>query len=266
MIPPVLSIAGSEASGGAGGQVDLKTFQQLGTFGSLALTCIVSFDAPNNWAHRVYPVPPEITEQQVEAAAAVHGDDLDTVKIGMLGSIPMIEAVARILDSRPWKHVVVDPVLICKGQVAGEALDVDTALRELIAPRATVITPNLFETTALSGRSSIESVAELIAAAQDIRAQGVPHVYAKAGVDLPGDQATDVLVTSDGVEILDAPKFPGKKVSGAGCTLAAAYTAELAKGYSYADAARAAKQFTTASVAKRRSGAAPFDCAWQGEP
>ena len=265
MIPPVLTIAGSEASGGAGAQVDLKTFQQLGTFGAAALTLIVSFDPNDGWKHRVHPIPPEVTEAQVEAALGVH-PALDTVKIGMLGSVPMIETVARILDGHDWTHVVVDPVLICKGQEAGEALDVDNALRELILPRATFVTPNLFETEALSGRTGIETTEQLIDAAKAIRDHGVPNVYAKLGVDAPGSDAIDVFVSGDEVEVLSAPKFAGEKVSGAGCTLAAAVTAELAKGYSPLDAARAAKQFTTAAVAKRRHGGAPFACAWQGEP
>lgn len=266
MIPNVLTIAGSEASGGAGAQVDLRTFHQLGTVGAAALTLIVSFDPNDRWHHRVHPIPPEVTAAQVEAALGVH-PGLDTVKIGMLGSVPMIEAVARILDDHEWRNVVVDPVLICKGQEAGEALDVDNALRELILPRATFVTPNLFETEALSGRSGIEDVAGLIAAAEAIAAQGVPNVYAKLGVDVPGTEAVDVLVSAGREpEVISAPKFGTEKVSGAGCTLAAAVTAELAKGRTPSEAARAAKQFTTSAVAKRRYGGAPFPMAWQGEP
>lgn len=266
MIPAVLSIAGSEASGGAGAQADLKTFHELGTFGCVALSCIVSFDPAKNWSHRFFPIPVETTAAQVEAAIGVHGDALDTVKIGMLGSVPMIEQVASLLDSRPWRHVVVDPVLICKGQEAGEALDVDNALRELILPRATIITPNLFEAGVLAGTGQITDLSGLITAAQTIREHGVPLVYAKGGVELPGDEAADVLVSDEGETTLTAPKFGMEKVSGAGCTLAAAIAAELAKGHEPAEAARAAKQFTTAAIAKRREGGAPFSCAWQGNP
>ena len=266
MLPNALTIAGSEASGGAGAQVDLRTFHQLGTVGAAALTLVVSFDPNDAWRHRVHPIPPEVTAAQVEAALGVH-PGLDTVKIGMLGSVPMIERVARILDEHEWRHVVVDPVLICKGQEAGEALDVDNALRELILPRATFTTPNLFETEALSGRSGIVDVDGLIEAAQAIVAQGVPNVYAKLGVDAPGAEAVDVLVSAGREpEVLSAPKFGAEKVSGAGCTLAAAVTAELAKGRTSSEAARAAKLFTTAAVAKRRHGGAPFPMAWQGEP
>ncbi|NLT26854.1 MAG: bifunctional hydroxymethylpyrimidine kinase/phosphomethylpyrimidine kinase [Microbacteriaceae bacterium] len=266
MIPNVLTIAGSEASGGAGAQVDLRTFHQLGTVGAAALTLVVSFDPNDQWRHRVHPIPPEVTAAQVEAALGVH-PSIDTVKIGMLGSVPMIETVAKILDGHEWRNVVVDPVLICKGQEAGEALDVDNALRELILPRATFVTPNLFETETLSGRSGIDSVEALVEAAQAIAAHGVPNVYAKLGVDFDEFDAVDVLVgEGHEPEVLSAPKFGQEKVSGAGCTLAAAVTAELAKGRTPLEAARAAKQFTTAAVAKRRHGGAPFPMAWQGEP
>ena len=266
MIPNVLTIAGSEASGGAGAQVDLRTFHQLGTVGAAALTLVVSFDPADGWRHRVHPIPPEVTAAQVEAALGVH-PKLDTVKIGMLGSVPMIETVARILDEHAWRNVVLDPVLICKGQEAGEALDVDNALREHILPRATFVTPNLFETEALSGRSGIADVEALIEAAQAIAAQGVPNVYAKLGVDVEGHEAIDVLVAEGrDPEVISAPKFGAEKVSGAGCTLAAAVAAQLAKGATPWEAARVAKQFTTAAVAKRRAGGAPFPMAWQGEP
>lgn len=261
----VLTIAGSEASGGAGAQVDLRTFHQLGTAGCAALTLIVSFDPADGWKHRVHPIPPEVTAAQVEAAFGVH-EAIDTVKIGMLGSVSMIETVAGILAERKFENVVVDPVLICKGQEAGEALEVDNALRELILPHATVVTPNLFETEVISGHSEIDSIEKLTAAAKAIAAHGVPNVYAKLGVGY-GNEALDVFVTGDEAHVLTAPVFgDGDKVSGAGCTLAAAIAASLAKGYSPLEAARAAKQFTTAAVAKRRHGGAPFSSAWQGEP
>ena len=173
------AIAGSEASGGAGAQTDLKTFHQLGTFGVVALTCIVSFDPARNWDHRFVPVDPQVIRDQIEAATAVH--DIDTVKIGMLGTVPTIEAVADELEKRTWRHVVLDPVLICKGQEPGAALDTDNALKERILPLATVVTPNLFECRALSGLDSIETVEDLKEAARRIHALGPRYVVAKGG-------------------------------------------------------------------------------------
>ena len=265
MVPMVdfaLVVAGSEASGGAGIQADLKTFQQLGVHGSGALTCIVSFDPKNDWGHRFVPVDAPVIADQIEAATAVH--DIDVVKIGMLGTPVTIETVARELSARTFKHVVLDPVLICKGQEPGAALDTDTALREKVLPLATVVTPNLFETKTLAGVDEITTVDELIAAAQRIHELGVPFVVAKGGVELPGPDAVDVLVSDDGVEVFSRPKIGEERVSGAGCTFAAAITAELAKGALVRDAVAVAKDFVTAAVESRLPSNAPFTSAWQG--
>lgn len=255
-------IAGSEATGGAGIQADLKTFQQLGVYGVGTLTCIVSFDPAADWGHRFVPVSPEVIAQQAEAATATH--DLDVVKIGMLGTPATIDVVDQVLTAQPWRHVVLDPVLICKGQEPGAALDTDTALREKILRHATVITPNLFETRTLSGVESIGTVDELIAAARRIAELGPRYVLAKGGVELPGDDAVDVLVWDDEVEVIARPKIGQERVSGAGCSLAAAVTAELAKGADVTSAVHVAKDLVTAGIEARVSAHTPFDSIWQG--
>jgi len=135
--PIVLAIAGSEASGGAGAQTDLKTFHQLGVFGCTALTCIVSMDPRAGWDHRFVPVDPEVIHDQIEACASVHAA-IDAVKIGMLGTAAAIDVVDAALEEYAFPDVVLDPVLICKGQEFASARAVDDALRERILPRATV--------------------------------------------------------------------------------------------------------------------------------
>ena len=255
-------IAGSEATGGAGFQADLKTFQQLGVYGVGTLTCIVSFDPNDDWGHRFVPVDPQVIADQIEAATATH--DLSVVKVGMLGTPATIETVAAGLRNQSWTHVVVDPVLICKGQEPGAALDTDTALREQILPLATVVTPNLFETRTLAGVGEITDVEDLIAAAKRIQAHGLQAVVAKGGVELPGPDAVDVLVEGDEVTVFSEPKIGEERVSGAGCTLAAAITAELAKGASVSDAVRVAKAMVTAGIRERVAARTPFDTVWQG--
>lgn len=262
MVDLAYVIAGSEATGGAGLQVDLKTFQQLGVYGVGTATCIVSFDPKNNWGHRFFPVPAEVIADQIEAATAAH--DLDVVKIGMLGTPATIDVVAEGLGKSSWRHVVLDPVLICKGQEAGAALDTDNALRQQILPHATVITPNLFEARTLSGMDAIESIEDLTEAARRIHDLGPKYVVAKGGVELPGDEAVDVLFDGETVTLLSAPKVGNERVSGAGCTLAAAITAELAKGTDVAEAVRAAKDFVTNGIKGRVSAHTPFDTVWQG--
>lgn len=262
MVDLAYVIAGSEATGGAGLQADLRTFQQLGTYGVGTVTCIVSFDPKANWAHRFVPVEPQVVADQIEAATSAY--DLDVVKIGMLGTPATIDVVAQALARQSWRHVVIDPVLICKGQEPGAALDTDTALRQQILPLATVTTPNLFEARTLAGMEEISSVDDLVEAAGRIAELGPRYVVVKGGVEFPGDDAVDVVFDGNDAAILRAPKVGHARVAGAGCTLAAAITAALAKGADVADAVRLAKEFTTAGIIDRVSGHTPFDAVWQG--
>ncbi len=262
-----LTIAGSEATGGAGAQADLKTFQQLGVFGIAALTCIVSFDPKDSWNHRFMPVDAQVIADQLEATfAAYDATDLATVKIGMLGTPATIDAVAQALRGRAWKNLVLDPVLICKGQEPGAALDTDTALKNRILPLATFVTPNHFEALSLSGMDAISDVDDLMEAARRIHAISGAVVLAKGGVRLSGPDAVDVYYDGSTLEVLSSPKVGEVAVSGAGCSLAAAIAAELAKGATPLDAARTAKEFVTAGIKARVSSNAPFDALWQGGP
>ncbi|PXW30581.1 UNVERIFIED_CONTAM: pyridoxine kinase [Williamsia faeni] len=246
-------IAGSEATGGAGLQVDLRTFQQLGVYGVGTITCIVSFDPKADWAHRFVPVAPQVIADQIEAATSAH--DLDVVKIGMLGTPETIAVVANALSAQTWRHIVVDPVLICKGQEPGAALDTDNGLRTEILPLATVVTPNLFEARTLAGMETIENADDLKEAARRIADLGPRYVVVKGGMDLPGDDAVDIVYDGSEFTELRSPKIGDQRVAGAGCTFAAAITAELARGTDVLDAVRVAKEFTragiTASIATR---------------
>lgn len=260
-----LTIAGSEATGGAGAQTDLKTFQRFGVFGSIALTCIVSFDPQHDWSHRFVPIAPETIAAQLEAITAAYGPDLlDTVKIGMLGTPDTIHQVARSLHERPFSRVVLDPVLICKGQEPGAALDTDQALKAEILPLATFVTPNLFEAEQLSGIEGIDSEAKLADAARAIYDRSGAAVLAKGGVRLSGEDAVDVFYDGGEPEFLRVPKVGEVSVAGAGCTLAAAVTAALALGATPRQAARTAKDFVTQGIHGRLHSAAPFDTIWQG--
>lgn len=261
MVDLAYVIAGSEATGGAGLQADLRTFQQLGAYGVGTVTCIVSFDPNANWAHRFVPVEAQVVADQIEAATSAY--DLDVVKIGMLGTPATIDVVAQALARQPWRHVVVDPVLICKGQEPGAALDTDTALRRQILPLATVTTPNLFEARTLAGMDDISSVDDLVEAARRIADLGPRYVLVKGGVEFPGDDAVDVFYDGSDIEILRTVKVGQARVAGAGCTLAAAITAALATGSSVGDAVRLAKEFTTAGIVNRISGNTPFDAVQQ---
>ncbi|OCA95203.1 bifunctional hydroxymethylpyrimidine kinase/phosphomethylpyrimidine kinase [Actinobaculum suis] len=256
------TIAGSEATGGAGFQVDLKTFQQLGVYGTGALTCIVSFDPDNDWNHKFVPIPADIIRDQMRAALATH--DIRTTKVAMLGHPATIDAVEEGLRSQEWDNIVVDPVLICKGQEPGQALDTDNALREKILPLATVTTPNNFEARTLSGLDSLETVDDLVEAAKRISDLGPKYVVVKGGIDFPGEDAVDVLWDGSNAEVYSVPKIGEERVSGAGCTLAAAITAELAKGSEIRNAVQVAKDMVTAGIRSRVEANTPFTTVWQG--
>lgn len=260
MVTYAYVIAGSEATGGAGIQVDLKTFHQLGVYGMGTLTCIVSVDPKNDFNHRFVPIAPELIHDQIEAALRIR--DIDTVKIGMLGTPETIDVVEEGLKSQEWKNVVLDPVLICKGGELGASTD--EALKAKILPLATVATPNYFEACTLAGMEKLETIEDMTEAARRISALGPKHVVVKGGVDFPGPDAVDLLWDGERATVFAEPKIGEYKVSGAGCTLAAAVTAELAKGAAIEDAVRVAKDMVTAAIKGRVPARTTYDWAWQG--
>jgi pyridoxine kinase len=240
-----LTIAGSDTSGGAGLQADLKTFQEFGVYGMTAITVIVAQNPDNGWAHDVYPLPLNVLEAQLDTVLA--GIGVDALKTGMLATSEVIALVAKKLDQYAVKNVLIDPVMVCKG--TDEVLHPESAIsiRQELAPRATIITPNVFEATQLSG-IAIHSVDDMKAAAAKIYALGPKNVLVKGGAKLGTATAIDVLYDGKEFEILESPKIDTKNTHGAGCTYAAAITAGLAQGLSVRDAVRQAKEFVTLAI------------------
>jgi len=183
----------------------------------------------------------------------------------MLGTAPTIDVVEQALETYDFPAVVLDPVLICKGQEFGGALEVDNALRTKILPRATMTTPNLFESATLAGMEEITTVEQLKDAAKRIHDQGVPNVLAKAGPSLGTGTALDVFYDGTTLEVLEVEAVGTERVHGAGCTLAAAVTAELAKGASPLEAAVTAKEVVSSSIRHGLRGNMPFLYVYQGE-
>ena len=165
------------------------------------MTCIVSFDPANDFGHRFVQIDPQVIHDQIEASVGVHSQ-IDAVKIGMLGTPTTIGAVADALKTYQFPQVVLDPVLICKGQEPGAALDTDNALREQVLPLADLVTPNLFETQVLAGVDEITTVDQLKDAARRIHDHGVPAVLAKAGTLLGTGTALDVFYDGQTMDCL----------------------------------------------------------------
>lgn len=252
---PLLVIGGNEATGGAGIAADLRTLQALGVYGAATITCIVSFDPNNNWDHRFVAIEPEVIADQLEATFATY--DVSVVKIGMLGTPATVVAVKEALAGHTFDHLVVDPVLICKGQEPGQALDTDLALREHIIPRATFLTPNLFELETLTD-TTVQSEDDLARAATLLHEQTGANILAKGGMRLPGPDAADYFIGEGGAEWLRTAKIGDTPVNGAGCSLASATAAGLALGHDPLTAAKNAKAFVTNGISHALVGATPF--------
>jgi len=243
-IPNVLSIAGSDPSGGAGIQADLKTFSALGVYGMAALSGLTAQNTRGVKA--IQPLPPAFVAAQIDAV--FEDIRVDAVKLGMLGDADVVAAVADCLRRWQARKVVLDPVMVAKG---GAALLADCAVERLrtdLLPLATIVTPNLPEAGALLGVEPPADLPAMRAAARALHALGPRWVLLKGG-HLPGDDCTDVLY--DGREFVE---FPARRIAtshthGTGCTLSAAIAAGLARGQAVPQAAREAKEYLTAAIA-----------------
>lgn len=241
-----LTIAGSDTSGGAGIQADLKTFQERDVYGMTALTVIVAMDPHNNWAHQVFPVALGTIEAQL--ATALEGVGVDAVKTGMLPTVEIIELAARKIAEHKLERVVIDPVMVCKGTDEPLHPENAVAMRDMLLPLALVVTPNLFEAAQLAQCPPIRTLEDMKKAAVAIHAAGAKHVLIKGGHKLGLETAVDLLYDGREFELLESERLETTYTHGAGCTTAAAITAELAKGADVKTAIRTAKAFITAAI------------------
>ncbi|GAA4726886.1 pyridoxine/pyridoxal/pyridoxamine kinase [Brevibacillus fulvus] len=239
-----LTIAGSDSSGGAGLQADLKTFQERDVYGMNALTVIVAQD--ENWGHNVFPVELDTIKAQIKTALSIIG--VDALKTGMLFTPEIIELVGEQIAHYQFTNVVVDPVLICKG--SGELLEPETvnSLRKALVPLAKVVTPNLFEAAQLSGLPQVETVEQMKEAAKIIHELGPAYVLIKGGRMENSDKAIDLLYDGQTFDEYVSEKIDTHNTHGAGCTYSAAICAELAKGKSVREAVELAKAFITEAI------------------
>ena len=239
-----LTIAGSDTSAGAGMQADLKTFQELGTYGIVALTSIVTMDK-KSWSHDVTPIPFDVFEKQLETAISIGPD---AVKTGMLGTQEIIKRAGDAYVESGADYFVVDPVMVCKGE--NEVLNPGNtdAMIEYLLPKATVVTPNLFEAGQLANLGTLKSIEDMKKAAEVIHEQGAKHVIIKGGKALDQDKSYDLYYDGQKFYQLTTDMFQQSYNHGAGCTFAAAATAYLANGKSPREAVIAAKAFVASAI------------------
>src|ERR1700743_454655 len=242
-IPIALTIAGSDSSGGAGVQADLKTFAALGVYGASVITALT---AQNTTGVSATPhVPADFVTAQIDA---VCGDlDVKAVKIGMVAQRAIIEAIVAGLSRWSPMHVVLDPVMVATSGdhlLAGDAVD---ALRTKLIPRASLLTPNLPEAAALLEEPVAESEAAIARQGERFLAMGCRAVLIKGGHG-EGSESIDYLFDGGSTVALAAPRIATKNTHGTGCSLSSAIAAGLAKGESREAAVRAAKAWISAAI------------------
>ncbi len=239
-----LTIAGSDSSGGAGIQADLKTFAALGVYGASVLTALTAQNTQGVSA--IYDVPAGFIGAQIDA---VFSDlAVDAVKIGMLFRPATVEAAAEGLARHRARNIVLDPVTFASSGDSLMSGDVIAVLRSMLIPRALIVTPNLPEAAALTGASPARNEREMEVQAREILSLGARYVLIKGGHGA-GDESVDLLIGQGEVVRLSAKRIVTKNKHGTGCTLSSAIAAGLAKGLTLVAAVQAAKTYVTAAIA-----------------
>ncbi|MES2906404.1 MAG: bifunctional hydroxymethylpyrimidine kinase/phosphomethylpyrimidine kinase [Pseudomonadota bacterium] len=238
-----LTIAGSDSSGGAGIQADLKTFSALGVYGASAITALTAQNTLGVTA--VHKAPPDIIAAQI---AAVMSDlDVKAIKTGMLADSRIIHTVLEALKSHENIPLVVDPVMV--SQSGHDLLEDDAviAIRDTLMRRATLITPNLPEAAKLLGAPLAQTEDEMLLQAQKLSRLGAKAVLLKGG-HATGDESIDIFVQGENIMLLKAPRLPTRNTHGTGCSLSAAITAYLAGGEALQSAVQQAKTWLTEAL------------------
>jgi hydroxymethylpyrimidine/phosphomethylpyrimidine kinase len=243
MVHVALTIAGSDSGGGAGIQADLKTFQELGVFGTSALTAVT---AQNTFGvSAIQPIDPAIITAQIKAV--MEDFDVKSIKTGMLFSAEIIKAVGNAFH---WSGIplVVDPVMIAKGGASLLKDEAVKALKEVLFPLAAIVTPNIPEAEVLS-EMEIKTDEDIEKAAKRILALGAGAVLIKGGHRKEAPYAEDLFMAADGERFsVRSPWIDTKDTHGTGCTYSAALTALLAQGETTANAVVSAKCFIHAAI------------------
>ncbi|MBA2399906.1 MAG: bifunctional hydroxymethylpyrimidine kinase/phosphomethylpyrimidine kinase [Bradyrhizobium sp.] len=244
MTPIALTIAGSDSSGGAGIQADLKTFAALGVYGASVITALTAQNTAG--VSGIHQVPGEFITAQIDA---VFSDlDVGAVKIGMVAQPASIDAIVAGITRWSPKHVVLDPVMVATSGDRLLAADAVEALRKKLIPLAAVITPNLPEAAALLDEPVAASEAAVADQGKRLLAMGCRAVLIKGGHG-QGAESVDYLIDANGTIVLAAPRVATRNTHGTGCSLSSAIAAGLAKGEAMETAIRNAKAWISAAIA-----------------
>lgn len=244
MIANILSIAGSDPSGGAGIQADLKAFSARGTYGMAVLTALTVQNTQG--VSGVHLVPADFVADQI---GAVFADiRVDAVKIGMIATAEIAEAVGQALAPHRGLPIVLDPVMVAKGGASLLQASAVDALRSVLLPMATHLTPNLPEAATLIGQPAAAHRDEMLEQADQLAALGPEWVILKGG-HLAGPHSPDLLVGHGETRWFEAQRADTPNTHGTGCTLSSALAAELGKGATTVAALSAAKAYLSGAIA-----------------
>jgi len=237
-----LTIAGSDSSGGAGIQADLKTFQAHGVFGMSAVTAVTVQNTQK--VYDIQEIQPKIVHEQIICLF----DDIEihAVKIGMVSSIELIQTIAKALKAVKSPAIVLDPVMISKSGYRLLNQDAQDALTQYLFPLAEVVTPNIYEAEALIGKK-IAGVDDMKSAAIDILKLGSNKVVVKGG-HLEEDRATDILYDAQEFKALESQRVETQNTHGTGCTFSSAIAANIALGKEFFEAVTLAKAYITGAI------------------
>ncbi|HMX61915.1 MAG TPA: bifunctional hydroxymethylpyrimidine kinase/phosphomethylpyrimidine kinase [Candidatus Sumerlaeota bacterium] len=261
--PRVLTIAGSDPSGGAGIQGDLKTITMHDCYGMAVITALTVQNTQG--VTGVMQIPGDFIASQIDAVLT--DIPADAIKTGMLGDRAAVEAVCRALKGANARNVVVDPVMIAKGGHELIRENAIAAIKSELFPLAELVTPNLDEVAALVGRKP-QNEKEMEEAAREIARFGCRAVLVKGGHLEGSNEAIDLLYTSDGFSRFAMPRLNVKNTHGTGCALSAAIAATLAKGYGLIEAVSEAKQFVYSAIERSYQighGIGPLNHLWSAE-
>lgn len=260
-VSTALTIAGSDSGGGAGIQADLKTFSELGVFGTSVVTALTAQNTLG--VHGVQEVTPAFVRAQLDAVVGDIG--ADAVKTGMLASDGIVRVVAAAVREHALSRLVVDPVCVSKHGHPLLQSDALEALRNELLPLAEIVTPNTGEVALLTG-VEVRSLGDLRAGAEAVKALGPRWVLVKGGHLEDNPDAVDLLFDGETEVMVSARRLATIHTHGTGCTLAAAIAAHRALGLGMVDAVRAAKAYITGAIAGGLAiggGIGPVDHAWQ---
>jgi hydroxymethylpyrimidine kinase/phosphomethylpyrimidine kinase len=241
-IPIAMTIAGSDSGGGAGIEADLKTFAALGVHGTVALTAITAQNTYGVFA--IQDVDLDVIEKQIDVVLEDTG--INAAKTGMLHRVEVIELVAKKVKQYGFP-LIVDPVMIAKSGARLLKVEAEEAMKKVLTPIATVITPNVMEAEVLSN-IKIKTIEDMKKAARIIAKLGPKAVVIKGGHIESGEKAIDIVYVDGEIKEFINKKIETKNTHGTGCSFSAAITAEIAKGKSIIEAIKTAKEFITIAI------------------